>query len=129
MFCPPGEPKKGISSWTTSFFIINSRLELAKNHAKAKQHPEAELLLSENYSFALSTLSSKNNGRDSKKCAKNNCVSFNEIEWLMTVKMRLKVKIDHIDTTQIDLGLNMDKNRVNIKIVSVWWLLYALSNI
>ena len=37
----------------------------------------------------------------------------------MTVKMRLKVKIDHIDTTQIDLGLNMDKNRVNIKIVSV----------
>ena len=32
----------------------------------------------------------------------------------MTVKMRLKVKIDHIDTTQIDLGEDMDKNRVNI---------------
>ena len=77
--------QKGISSWTTSFFIINTcvsnnRLELAKNQAKAKQHPEAELLLSENYYFALSTLSSKNNGRDSKKCAKNNCVCFNEIE-------------------------------------------------
>ena len=39
------------------------------------------------------------------------------------------MKIDHIDTTQIDLGLDMDKNRVNIKIVSVWWWLYALSNI
>ena len=101
----------------------------AKNQAKTKQHPEAELLLSENYSFALSTLSSKNNGRDSKNCAKNNCVCFNEIEWLMTMKMRLKMKIDHIDTTQIDLGLDMDKNRVNIKIVSVWWWLYALSNI
>ena len=32
----------------------------------------------------------------------------------MTVKMRLKVKIDHIDTTQIDLGVDMDKNRLNI---------------
>ena len=37
----------------------------------------------------------------------------------MTMKMRLKMKIDHIDTTQIDLGLDMDKNRVNIKIVLV----------
>ena len=36
-------------------FISNARLKLAKNQAKAKQHPEAELLLSENFSFSLST--------------------------------------------------------------------------
>ena len=28
-------------------FISNARLKLAKNHANAKQHPEAELLLCE----------------------------------------------------------------------------------
>ena len=31
-------------------FISNARLKLAKNQANAKQHPEAELLLFENYS-------------------------------------------------------------------------------
>ena len=34
---------------------------MAKNQTKAKQHPEAELLLFGNYSHSLSTLSSKNN--------------------------------------------------------------------
>ena len=29
----------------SSTFISNARLKLAKNQAKAKQHPEAELLL------------------------------------------------------------------------------------
>ena len=29
----------------TKFFLSNTRLKLAKNEAKAKQHPEAELLL------------------------------------------------------------------------------------
>ena len=75
MFASRGEPKKGTSSWTTSFFksntcISNSRLKLTKIQAKAKQDPAAEVLLFENYSFYLSTLSSKNNGRYSKKCAK-----------------------------------------------------------
>ena len=42
-------------------FIRNARLKLAKNQANAKQHPEAELLLFENYSHSLSMLSSKNN--------------------------------------------------------------------
>ena len=32
-----------------AFFISNTRLKLAKNQVKAKQHPEAELLLYENY--------------------------------------------------------------------------------
>ena len=35
-------------------FISNDRLKLAKNQTNAKQHPEAELLLFENYSHSLS---------------------------------------------------------------------------
>ena len=33
-------------------FISNARLKLTNNQAKAKQHPEAELLLFENYSLS-----------------------------------------------------------------------------
>ena len=47
-------------------FICNARLKLAKNHAKAKQQPEAEFLLFENHSPFSSTLSFKNNRRYSK---------------------------------------------------------------
>ena len=43
-------------------FISNAKLKLAKNQANAKQHPETELLLFENYSHSSSTFSSKNNG-------------------------------------------------------------------
>ena len=49
------------------FFISNTWLKLAKNQANAKQHPEAELLLSENYSHSSSTLSSNNNRTYSPK--------------------------------------------------------------
>ena len=42
-------------------FISNARLKFAKNQAKAKQRPEFELLLIENYSPSSSTLSFKNN--------------------------------------------------------------------
>ena len=35
--------------------------EISKNQAKTKQHPEAELLLLENYSHFSSPLSSKSN--------------------------------------------------------------------
>ena len=48
-------------------FISKARLKLAINQANAKQHPEAELLLFENYSHPSSTLSSKSNGTYSKK--------------------------------------------------------------
>ena len=47
-------------------FISNTRLKLAKNQGKAKQHPQAETLLFENYLLFSSTLSSKNNGAYSK---------------------------------------------------------------
>ena len=43
-------------------FISNTMLKLAKNEAKTKQHPEAELLLFENHSLSSSSLSSKKIG-------------------------------------------------------------------
>ena len=52
-----------------NIFISNANLKLAKNQANTKQHPEAELLLFENYSHSWSTLSSKNNRTYSKKSA------------------------------------------------------------
>ena len=70
-------------------FISNARLKLGKNQAKAKQHPEAELLLFENYSLSSPTLSSKNNRR---YCTKNKRVCLNEVIRLMIMKMRLKMK-------------------------------------
>ena len=63
-----------------------------KNWARAKQHAEAELLLLENYVVSSSTLSSKDNRRYSKKCAKNKYVYLNENIWLMAKKKRLKMK-------------------------------------
>ena len=45
-------------------------MKLAKNQAKAKQHPETELLLFENYSLSSFTLSSINNRRHSKNYTK-----------------------------------------------------------
>ena len=44
-------------------FISNARLKLVKNYAKAKQHPEAELLIFENCSY----FSSENNWTYSEK--------------------------------------------------------------
>ena len=73
-------------------FLSNTRLKLAKNPTKAKQHPEAELLLLENYSLSSYMLSPKTNMRYSKKCAKNKCVGFNEIMWLIIMKMMLTMK-------------------------------------
>ena len=50
-------------------------MKFAKNQAKAKQHPEAELLLLRNYSLSSSTLSSKNK-RYSETCVKNKTSVF-----------------------------------------------------
>ena len=65
---------------------------MAKNQVKAKQYPEAELLLFENYTLSSYLLSSKTSMRYSKKCAKNSCDCFNEIVWLIIMGMRLKMK-------------------------------------
>ena len=47
-------------------FISITRLTLAKNQANAKQNPEAELLIFENYSLSSYTLSSRIKRRYSK---------------------------------------------------------------
>ena len=41
-------------------FINNARLKLVKHQGKAKEHPEAEFLLLENYLLISSSLSLKN---------------------------------------------------------------------
>ena len=62
--------------WVYTLFLISNtfissvRLKLVKNQAYAKQHPEAELWLFENYSHSSSTLSSKNNRTYCKKYVK-----------------------------------------------------------
>ena len=66
--------------------------EIGKKISKTKQHPEAELSLFENFSLSSYTLSSKNNRRYSKKFTKDKCICRNEVIWLMTIKMRLKMK-------------------------------------
>ena len=53
--------------FVSTTFISNAKLILAKDQANVKQHPDAELLLFENYSHSSSTLSSKNNRTCSKK--------------------------------------------------------------
>ena len=68
----------------TPFFISNTvisnaRLKSAKTQANAKQHPEAELLLFENYSHSSSTLSSKNNRTYSEIKQKSKCVCIHTI--------------------------------------------------
>ena len=67
-------------------------MKFAKNQAKAKQHPEVELLPLKSYSLSSSTLSSKNDKRYSEICAKNKYFCFHVIILLMTVKMKLNMK-------------------------------------
>ena len=50
---------------------------------------------------------------------KNKCVYVHEILRLIIMKMKMKMKKDYRDTTQIDLGLDMDTNIVNIRSASV----------
>ena len=75
-----------------TFFFISNSLKLAKNQARTKQHPEAELWLFGNFSLSLSKKKKKNIRRYFKECTKNKCVCLNEITWLMAMKMKLKMK-------------------------------------
>ena len=59
-------------------FIRNVRLKSAKNQANAELHPEAELLLFENYAPSSSTLSLKIHVIV-KKCTKNKYVCLNKV--------------------------------------------------
>ena len=60
-------------------------MKLAKNQVKAKQ-------LFENYSLSSSMSSPISNLRCSKECGKTKCVCFNEIIWLIIMKIRLEIK-------------------------------------
>ena len=73
-------------------FISNTRLKLTKNQANAKQHPETEFLLFQNYSLSSYTLSSKNKGTYCKNKQKNECVCVHEITQLIIMKMKMKMK-------------------------------------
>ena len=75
----------------TRFFISNTfiskaRLKSTKKQANAKQHPDAKLLLFENYSHYSSRLSSRNN----RTCSK--CVCIHKITRLILMKMNMKMK-------------------------------------
>ena len=77
-------------------------------------------MLFENYSHSSSTLSSKNNMTYIKNKQKNKRVFTHEITRLNIMKMKMQIKNrSHRYDIKIDLGLDMDKNIVNIKSVSV----------
>ena len=81
-------------------FISDARLKFPKNQTNAKQHPQAELLLFENYSHSSSTLSFKNNRTYSKKKKENKCFCIHEIiRLIIKWRWRWKWNIDHRDTT------------------------------
>ena len=60
-------------------FYKQCQVEIGKNQAIAKQHPEAELLLFENYSHSSFTLASKNNRIYFINKQKNEGVCIHEI--------------------------------------------------
>ena len=73
--------------------MSNAKLKLAKNEANAKQHPEAKLLLFENYSHSSSTLSSRNNRTYFRTYQqKNKCAHIHEITRLIIMRMGIKMR-------------------------------------
>ena len=86
-------------------FLSNSSVKFAKNQVKAKENPEAELLLFENYSLSSSTLSSKNNRSFSKKCIKTFSKKVCLLQWGYinnnNENVALKIKNWSQDTTWI----------------------------
>ena len=80
-----------IQYFISNIFISNASLNMAKNQAKSMQHPDAELLIFQNYSLFSPMLSSKNS-RYSKKGTKNNYFYLNKVIWLTTMRRKLKIK-------------------------------------
>ena len=114
-------------------FISNARLKLAKNQANAKQHPEAELLLFENSSVSSFMLSSKINMRYSNKYATNKFDCFDEIMWLVIMKLMLKMKYGShrydINRTRPRRGNKCSKYKMCLIIMMVMCNKQHLSNI
>ena len=114
-------------------FVSNIRLKLTKNQTKVMEHPEAKLLLFENYSLSTSMLSSKTNMRYPKKCAKHKCACFNEIMWLIIMKIRLKMKDGShrcdINRTRSRHGHKYTKNKMCLSMMMVMCSKQHVSNI
>ena len=91
----------------SSTFISNAKLKLAKNQAKAK------LLMNFCYLKIV---------QYSKKCAKTKCTCFNEIMWLIIMKMRLKMKMDHINRNKPRRGHKYTKYKMCLS------MMMAISN-
>ena len=76
-----------------SFFVSNTRLKLAKGHATGTQHPEAELLLFENYLHSSSTLYHLEMiVHILKNKQKSSCVYIHESIRLNILEMKMKLK-------------------------------------
>ena len=73
-------------------FIRNARLKLIKNQANVKQHPEAELLVFENYSHLHPRYHPKMIGHFLKNKQKNKWVCIHETVRLIIKKMKMKMK-------------------------------------
>ena len=89
------EKLKPFWEYTQFLFISNrsnTRPKFAKNWAKAKQHPEAELLLFERCLLTSSLLSSRSNKAYSKKCAKMQVCPFSWVCPLLLIIMKMKIK-------------------------------------
>ena len=72
-------------------------------------NPETELWLFGNYSHSSSNSTSKNNGTYSKKL-------YDSTMNIIKTKIKMKIRSHRYDIN-LDLGLDMDKNLVNIKSV------------
>ena len=125
--------KLGTPFFISNTFISKARLISVKNQAKAKQDPEAELFLFENYSLSSSTLPSKNKKRYSRKCTKNKCVCFNEVIWSMTMKTRMKNKSRshkyNIERPRPRNGRKCTKYKIYVNLMMVICIKRHLSNI
>ena len=103
---------------------------MAKNQANAKQHPEAELLLLENYSHSSWMLSSKTNRIYSKKLAKEQ-VGLYSSDYMInhTENKEKKWKIDHIDRPRPRHGHKYIKYKKCLNMTMLLCIKQNLSNI
>ena len=118
---------KAICFFICNISISNARLILSKNQANVNQHPEAWLLLFKNYSHSSSALPSKNSTYSKKQAKKQICLYSTDYTFNHNGNENKNGK-EHIDTTWVDQGLDMDTNMRNIKRVSLWWCLQVLNN-
>ena len=100
---------------------------MAKNQANAKQHPEDELLLFENYSHSSPTLSSKNNRTYSENISKRTSASI--FIRLIIIKMKMKMK-NRSDRYEINRPRSRHGHKYSKykKCLSMMTLIYVLSN-